>query len=161
MKWRTGFSSYEEMDDHTIAVHNSYVGKTDIVYHIGDLQWKGDPKDYLSRLNGYWYIIRGNHDRHLNFVMKGKVMHVVDGYYNITVDKQPITLCHFPMISWNRSHFNAWHLHGHHHSALPAELIRGKMLNVNYDVLHRPIEFSEVRDIMMTKPDNWDYKERI
>ena len=129
------------MNEGLIIMHNSYIKPNDTVYHLGDFIWKGQPQPILERLNGHFYIIKGNHDRKVDFTMKHKVMHVVDGCYNIKIDKQDITLCHFLMGSWNRSQYNAWHLHGHHHLPLPETRAIGKVLNVNFDVLKKPIFF--------------------
>ena len=147
LNFRQQYSSVEEMDEDIIRIHNSYVKKNDTVYHLGDFIWKGKPQPILERLNGYFYMLRGNHDRKVDFTLKHKVMHVVDGYYNIHIDKQDITLCHFPMLTWNKSHWNAWHLYGHHHRELPSQYADvGKKINVNFDVIHRPVSFDEVKE---------------
>jgi len=33
-------------------------------------------------------------------------------------------------------------------------------MNVNFDVIHRPIEFEELKNIMDTKPNNWNFIDR-
>jgi len=158
LNFRTQYSSVEEMNEGIIKTHNFWVHPRDTVYHIGDFIWKGKPQSFLERLNGTFYIIKGNHDRKIDFTIKHKVAHVVDGYYNIKIDKQDITLCHFPMISWNRSHFNSWHLYGHHHTSLPPQKAdEGKKFNVNFDVVHRPLEFEEINVLMNQRGDNWDF----
>lgn len=155
LNFRKQYTYVEEMDEAIIEIHNSFIKPRDIVYHLGDFIWKGDPKKYLDSLNGQFYIVKGNHDRKVNFNHK-KVIHVVDGYYNIKIEKQDITLCHFPMLTWNKSHWNAWHLYGHHHAPLPEHLDSGKRMNVNYDVIHKPVSFEEVKELMSNKEDNWD-----
>jgi hypothetical protein len=31
---------------------------------------------------------------------------------------QPIALCHYPLLSWDRQYYGAWMLHGHCHGTL-------------------------------------------
>ena len=103
-------------------------------------------------------FIHGNHDK----VMKKRKDVFLHDILDIYVDEQPITLCHYPMVSWNKSHFGAWMLHGHHHrdtSALPE--FSGKKMNMffgNYG--YRPVHFSQVKEFMDKRPDNWDFIKR-
>lgn len=160
LKWRQQYSSVEEMNEFIIQIHNSLVAPIDIVYHVGDFIWRGDPVEMLTRLHGNFYIISGNHDHKFDFTLKRKVMHVKNVHYEIKIRNQDITLCHYPMLTWNRSHWDAWHLYGHHHTPLPEHLQSGKKMNVNFDVLHRPIEFDEVNEFMDKQGHNWDFINR-
>ena len=58
------FNSIEEMNDTIIENWNKVVGKNDIVFHLGDFCFCGSDKfkDIIERLNGYIYLILGNHD---------------------------------------------------------------------------------------------------
>lgn len=147
-----GFPSYEEMNEAIISSHNSVVSKKDNVFYEGDFCFRDDPCQFLDRLNGHFYFIRGNHDQKI--IKHKKIVRWVDGYYDVKLHGQKITLCHFPMLTWECSHYGAWMLHGHHHSNFTGQ---GKMLNVSWEGLKGlPISFDEVVEIMKGKPDNWD-----
>lgn len=107
------FSSVEEMDNTLINNWNSCVKHEDTIYHLGDFAWR-DHKSILSRLHGKIVFIKGNHDKELL-----KIIPNIPDILEITVNKQHIVLCHYPMKTWNRSHHGSWQLYGHCHSDLP------------------------------------------
>lgn len=133
---RGQFSDEVEMTEHLISAWNTRVGSNDIVYHLGDVAF-GDPENavnVLQRLNGTKILIKGNHDnRHL----KSRAFidawdDVVDSYLEIEIDNIPVTLCHYPMIEWNRMHYGAYHLYGHvHGKRMHTE--RGRRMDVGVD----------------------------
>ena len=74
----------------------------DRVYVLGDFAWKS-PRELLGWLNGHKILIIGNHD-YKSPGDSGEPF--FDAYHNlldIVIDEQPITLCHYPMKSWNKS----------------------------------------------------------
>ena len=72
------------------------------------------------------------------------------------VEDNYITLCHYPMISWNKSHYNSWLLYGHvHNNEIP---LKGKMMNVGVDVNNfYPVSFTQVKEYMNKQPNNYNY----
>ena len=79
----------------------------------------------------------------------------------------PAFLSHYPMLTWDRSHYDSILLFGHHHAHThKADEIRkyelsGKMLNVNCEFFnYNPINELGVINIMKTRPHNWDYIEK-
>lgn len=60
------FKNADEMDKTLIKNWNSEVNPEDIVYVVGDFGAKGCESEYLSRLNGTKYLIKGNHDTESN-----------------------------------------------------------------------------------------------
>lgn len=65
--------------------------------------------------------------------------------------KQLIILCHYPFLTWNKSHYGSWNLHGHCHGTLPDDP-SSLRLDVGVDVhAFSPISFDEVSTIMSTK----------
>ena len=150
----------------------------DDFYFLGDL---GEAESSLQRffdslprkVKFYWIL--GNHDRPKTIDKFRKYCHFVGDMYEtkLVVDaaekgkpRQPITLCHYPMITWNKSHYGAWQLYGHHHIAswkyqeIP-ERARGKQLNVNCEFFgYEPIDENYLIEIMKTKPQNWDFMPR-
>jgi calcineurin-like phosphoesterase family protein len=152
-----GFATMEEMNEKIIENHNKVVRENGIVYCIGDFCFRGNPIEFLDRLNGHFYFIRGNHDQ--KKINSHKIQYWNDGYYDIKLYGQKITLCHYPMVTWNCSHYGAWNLHGHHHhSTIITEKFPGKRMNVAMEAINlTPVSFDEVMAYMERQPDNWDY----
>ena len=152
-----GFTSIEEHDEEMIRRFNSIVSPNDTTYHIGDFCWLSVNR-YLSRLNGKLIFIYGNHDKTLREFLTAhpERAEAHEGYYNMYIgNKQPLTLCHFAMHSWEKSHYNAMHVYGHHHSTTD---FGGKTLNVSVDSLDGyPISEDELLAYMKKRPNNWDY----
>lgn len=57
-----------------------------------------------------------------------------------------IVLCHYAMRTWDRSHYNSWHLYGHSHGELPSI---GMSMDVGVDVWdYKPISLPQVAEKM-------------
>lgn len=106
------FSTVDEMDEEIIRRFNSVVGKNDVIYNLGDFCFK-NPKFYNNRFNGTMIRLKGDHDHDIKepLMLLLKVPGLVDNFG----EPLPITLCHYPMRSWRKAHWGAWHLHGHMH----------------------------------------------
>lgn len=151
-------SAVNKMNEALIAGHNSVVKENDTTYIVGDFCFRGSPYPFLDRMNGHFIFIQGNHDdKEIN---SKKVVLWRSGYYDIKLHGIYMTLCHFPMLTWEKSHYGAWHIHGHHHSGFTGS---GKMLNVSVESLTEitgfgvPISFDQVVEHMSNRPDNWDF----
>lgn len=60
---RPEFDNITEMNEYIIKCHNSVVESDDIVIFLGDFCFKKSArKDLLKQLNGYKYLLLGNHD---------------------------------------------------------------------------------------------------
>ena len=94
------FSTIEEHDETLISNYNSVVGKKDLCYILGDFAWKNHIK-YLSRLNGKKILIKGNHDK-MSQTAYNQFTEVVS-LKEIKINKQKITLCHYPLLLHNGS----------------------------------------------------------
>jgi len=145
------FNTIEEHDEALIAAWNRLVCPGDLVYHLGDFCWGKTDRwlTLLERLNGGVYLIEGNHDRgKVNTVVRKKLA----GYTplkTVSVNGQPIVLCHYAMAVWDRQHYGAWHLYGHSHGNLPE---RADTLSTDVGVDRhglRPVPFEEVEAIMV------------
>ena len=139
------FASIEEMDMSLIQKWNAKVGKKDKIYIAGDFALcKKELLPYYMVLNGEKIFIKGDHDRlfseDLPYIM------------NLTIYNQPLTICHWCMRVWSRSHYNAWHLYGHSHGHL--EPI-GKSWDIGVDNnSFAPLSWDEIVEIMKNRPDN-------
>lgn len=141
------FSSVEEMDETLIKNWNECVSDSDIIYHLGDFCF-GDSSSILLRLKGRIEFIKGSHDR------GSKAPYLM----NIVIEGIPVTLCHYAMRTWHRSHYNAFHLFGHSHGNLDGF---GKSFDVGVDAWnYRPISWETVKHEMRNRPDNFNLVRR-
>jgi calcineurin-like phosphoesterase family protein len=122
------FSSVEEMNQVMIERWNSVVGKKDQVMYLGDFSFGKLEQtiEILKQLNGYKFLIEGNHDRTLlkkpEFVGQFgwvKPLHTIKVADNPSPSgSQTIVLCHYAMKVWDKSHYGSYMLHGHSHGNL-------------------------------------------
>lgn len=151
------YRSVEGMREQFIYLWNRKVPTDGIVFHCGDFAFadKGEVADILNRLNGTIILIQGNHDGedkresrqwlHLFEEVHSMLrIHVVD-------HAQSITLCHYPMLVWDRNSNGAWMLHGHCHGTLLNS--RGLILDVGVDCNphYEPFSFMEIKQLMLKK----------
>jgi calcineurin-like phosphoesterase family protein len=142
----------DEMDEVMIAKWNNVVKPNDLVYHLGDFCFGKTTQDfakYFERLNGDIIFIKGNHDE-LAWKNSAAFVEAYDSYLEIEIRQQAITLCHYAMRVWNRSHYGSWHLYGHSHGTLPGDHMLSFDVGVDCHDF-QPITFERVREIMATK----------
>lgn len=148
------FVDSEQMNNSIITNMKNNLSRGDELYILGDLSFD----IYASRLffdlcrdRGYQvHYILGNHDkkggRH-NPIYKNCI--TVSEVKDIKIEDQKITLCHYPMRSWNNSHHGAWQLYGHEHGSV--EDI-GKQYDVGVDGNDfKPLNFNQIKNIMDKK----------
>ena len=148
------YKSVEGMREQFLYLWNKKVPVDGVVFHCGDFAFaeKDEVADILNRLNGRIVLIQGNHDSeskrearcwlHLfEEVHQLLRIHVMD-------HGQSITLCHYPMVVWDRSHNGSWMLHGHCHGTLKNP--HGLILDVGVDCNphYEPFSFLEVKKLM-------------
>ncbi len=147
------FADSVAMNDALIENWNKVVGEKDLIFHLGDFAFGKEDYQFDSlfkRLNGLIVFIKGNHDR-LAWRNRGKFYAAHDSYHEIEINGKDITLCHYQMSIWNKSHHGAFHLYGHSHGTLPYQSDK-----LSFDVgvdchNYRPINFDEVEAIMSKK----------
>lgn len=154
---RRPFSSVEEMNEVLVDNWNSVVGKKTIIYVLGDVSF-GRPEEtdaLLSRLNGNKRLILGNHDnsKMVDKVYRNHFMTICDRLRVSFQDiKEEIVMDHFPLMTWDKAHYGAWHLHGHSHGSMNYPFV-GKILDVGVDVHNfKPITAAQVADYMHNRP---------
>ena len=119
------FISKEEMDETIIANWNRRATNDDIVYCAGDFAfgrtWE-EIEYYVKRLKGKIILIKGNHDK-LKLIEKCSFHDISPvSMREIRVNEQEITISHYAMRVWNKSHYGAWNLYGHSHGNLLEDL---------------------------------------
>lgn len=157
------FNSVGEMDEALIRHWNSIVTPEDEIYNLGDLIFYKDLDKALSilqRLNGKHTLILGNHDyliqKHKDELLSlskfdgNMLFKEICEYKEITAefgdDKFHLVLFHYPISEWNRGHYGSILLYGHIHASMAN--IRGKALNVGFDLHGKILNFEEIYKLL-------------
>ena len=160
------FDNLEQMHDAIIQNWNLTVKEKDTTYLLGDSYIKCSPKQavtILSKLNGHLVFLPGDHDLGLVEAvrllgLKARLAQWIEVVHpsKVTngIDIPQITLCHYPMRRWPKSHYGTWHLFGHVHGGMKSMNL-GKSFDVGTDC-HGfvPLSVKAVAGIMERLPDN-------
>lgn len=166
IKYSPAFRNYEnadEMNEKLIELWNSVVTPEDTVYNLGDLSMAANTKKIIEvakRLNGKHFLILGNHDYPIKSE-KEKLMEMIkdDGnklfedirdYKFLTFPGVQIALSHYPMAGWENQQHGAVMLHGHLHDYITN--VKGKILNVGFDLHGRLLSLDDVVDFTKSLP---------
>ncbi len=143
------------MDEAIIERWNAKVKPQDQIWHLGDFAFHsaGRIHGILKRLNGHKHFIWGNHDQAfeedktlLNYFES------VNDYKEVKWNKQKIVLIHYPLLTWNKGHRGAWHLHGHCHGSINHMNTVTTRIDVGVDNFdYAPVSFDEIAEIMKTR----------
>ena len=115
-------------NDWLVEQLNSFIGKDDTVYHLGDFAYGKYKIDELRkimwRLNGNWLFILGNHDKEnqLKESCKGTNHKVLGHYHTMRHKDKSVIMFHFPIENWWNSFRGSIHLHGHTHNNSPRHI---------------------------------------
>ena len=157
------FKNANHMNEIMVERWNERVKPNDTVYYLGDFTLGNASQfmRYASRLNGQIYFVYGGHDkRWWNIEMDDDLSRtLVRLQERIVYLKQPerIVLCHYPLLSWEGSHYGSLHLHGHCHGTigitnlsgdiqLPPGEKRGVRVDVGVDCWNfAPVNLGEIR----------------
>lgn len=167
------FSNVTQMNDAIIQQWNATVkSQNDVVYHLGDVAFykKSKPEilqEILPNLKGRKILILGNHDdpSHLApfFEEIHQLLEIPNFHYNTYPQVKKITLCHYSMITWNKSYRSEHiHLFGHSHGTLtPPPGIRS--MDVGVDSPHgrspgnyAPLTIDQIINFIYNKPISGD-----
>lgn len=154
LAFHRGYEDEVNMTNHMIDVWNSVVGENDTVVVIGDFSFGSvtQTEQLLEDLNGDIILVAGNHDE----MMKKRITRFNISIYDYLEvyskgndpDAEAVKVCmfHFPIISWNRMHQGAIHLHGHCHGGLFPIHSNRRSMDVGWDVLHKPVPLKDLVD---------------
>lgn len=145
------FATVEEMNEALIANWNHKVHGNDTVYILGDMFFRTtDPEPILRQLKGRKHLITGNHDSQwMKKVDMDRWFASVQPYLETSDGQHTLTLCHFPMVSWNHQS-RSYMIHGHIHENTdmdywPLLVARGHVLNAGCDInSFEPVSFQEL-----------------
>ena len=163
------FADVDEMHLEMIKRWNSVVGDEDIVYYLGDLAFCRDEttKWFIHSIKGKINFILGNHDKMKDIVKFDRWENIHEYGTEIGIlDKdslesrgsggyQKIIMAHYPILSWNKSHYGSWMLHGHCHGSLMKsnqDYYKRKVMDVGCNCIdYTPISYEKVKGIMSRK----------
>ena len=155
------FANTNEMDEIIIQRWNEKVKEDDLVFHLGDfaLGKEDECLKVLQRLNGHKVLIKGNHEKS---VMKksynrdefdGGIYELLEVKVNdeeVSNEFQDLILCHYTMLTWNKSHRGSWQLFGHVHGGLSNKGVikhHPNQMDVGVDCHNfYPISYQEVKE---------------
>lgn len=157
------FTSVEESIETMIERHNKKVpnNRNYVTVHVGDLFWhtltEEKAIEILSRLHGGHAFIYGNHDELIeqSRTLQTKFRWIAgqnkeSGIRILNWNKHKITLCHYAMHVWDRSHKGSWMLFGHSHGELT---VRGKSFDIGVDCHNfEPWTLEEIEVEMEKRP---------
>lgn len=163
------YETLDAMDDAIVLNINSVVKQEDTLYHLGDWSLGGIAQvlDFRKRINcKNIHLILGNHDENIRLNKRIKPSDIYDDYFTqgnftsvqdlleISIAKQEIVLCHYPMRVWHNCHKGVIMLHGHSHGNLNP--LDHKSMDVGIDTHpeFRPYSLDEILKIMGSKPTN-------
>lgn len=158
---RKNVTCQEEHTEWLVNLWNKQVTNNDQVYALGDFSFSkkyNEIAKFTERLNGQIFLIKGNHDRAetLDQLVEDKLIQAWYDYKEITLGESKTKAClfHYPMVTWNKSHYGSFALHGHCHGSYRGE---GKILDVGLDSAyeyfgeHRMFTEQDIFGIMQKK----------
>ncbi len=153
------FKTVEEMNDTILNNVKNLVKPKDILYFLGDLSFNAkiarETLIELKTLGLEIHFVLGNHDHNNIVKIAEEYCTSVSILKDIKIQDQLITLCHYAMRVWNKSHFNAWQLYGHSHGEVPP---LGKQHDVGVDNNNfKPVSYEELIELMNKRQNNLNY----
>lgn len=144
----------EEYNQILIEKWNAFVSPDDIIFNLGDFVMN-DPEGLvasylLQNLNGNHYLLWGNHNSGVKLYEGLTEIYnttFLGHYQEIIIDKQPIVLCHYPILAWNDYVHGTWMLHGHNHNTFKDENY-GKILDVGLDSFKVVVHYQIIKQIL-------------
>jgi len=151
------FKKVEEMDYKIFINMSKCLNSGDTLYFLGDLTFEEYvAEDFFKNFRHITiHFITGNHDPVNVIAIASEYCASVSEIKDINIEDQNITLCHYAMRVWNKSHLNAWQLFGHTHGSLQPI---GKQYDVSVDNNNfLPVSFEKIKDFMKNQPNNPNY----
>lgn len=117
----------KEHDEWLLDLWRSSVDKRDDVYILGDLTFlkAEDARHLLEKLPGRKHLVEGNHDANIRayhnyFTSVHQILDIAVKNARCPFLEQTLrlTMCHYPMLTWNHKSYGSVMLHGHCHGKL-------------------------------------------
>ena len=151
LKYRS-FPDTLEMDITLIENWNNKISEDDHIFHLGDFAFvsNGKIKEYVNKLNGNIYLIRGNHDKFGLSDCNSRGFCWVKQYHFMKIKEYKLALFHYPILLWQKKNKGeAIHLHGHCHQNIPEYEKKAIDVGVDHPLCnYAPFHFDEILDIL-------------
>lgn len=123
------FEDVRQMNSVLMDNLNSVVLPQDILYILGDFCWDRRSyvvQEFVQQIKCRKVIfVLGNHDHFLSknpndpFISYNKdYVKIVSGFLEVKIENTHVVMCHYPLLSWNKSGHGSINLHGHCHGNL-------------------------------------------
>ena len=122
------FGSLEAMNTTLLQNINFCVGENDILFHLGDFSFQGvDNIKYFRDLINCKniHLILGNHDQNIANnrettcgIPTQTLFTSVQTYLEIEINKIPVVLSHYPLLTWRDKYKGSVQLFGHSHGQI-------------------------------------------
>lgn len=154
-----GFDSVDAHNEAIVERWNSVVSPEDEVYILGDLMLNDNEKgiEYLNRLNGHKFFVKGNHDSLSRVALyQENGVQYLGSSYELDYKKYHFHLCHYPTLTGNLEKESLkqmmLNLFGHTHSKEKFYEDRPYMYNVALDAHDcYPVSFEQIIQDMNDK----------
>lgn len=151
---------------------NDKVKPEDFLILLGDTIWNSQrtriTNFFLNLPTHNIIYLFGNHDREKDyreaiecglFLSAGRLEHVK---FVLEGESYEVSLCHYPLLTWNRKHFGAIMLHGHCHGAIDDynESVPDLRVDVGWDskiARNRLIELREIIEYFKQKTKGQEF----
>src|SRR5262245_33426533 len=149
------FADAEAMDAALIGNWNSRVKPADTVWFLGDFALTPPDKALaiLEQLHGEKRLIAGNHDHKKLIASSLWASHtrLLEITMHLGGADRLVTLCHYPLVTWNKMRYGGLHFHGHSHGHYPSSR---QHLDVGVDCHgYAPITLEEAWAKMQALPE--------
>lgn len=144
------FEDAETMNEYMIEKWNQKVRNNDEVIILGDFSIeKANPTmEILKRLQGKKYLIRGNHDKFVDYKeFDTGLFEWIKPYWELYDNRRKVILCHYPIMCYNGQYHKdrnnnpkTYMLYGHVHNTHDEELVNDYQEIVRKKVLLRKTE---------------------
>lgn len=157
------YTNVEEMNRKLIENWNNVVKPDDLVFHLGDFAFGGQPlwRSIREQLNGNIILIKGNHD---DRILKNGCKVLFDGVYDqvkFYIENRCIYLNHYPFLCYGGSYRSeedaVFQLFGHVHSGPNSTGLDNDRLKMlfpyQYDVgvdnnNYTPVSWEQIKEII-------------
>lgn len=169
-----GFESIEDHDEGLTRRWNNLLTSESTVFCLGDFIFGSDTiqrfESKLAELNfNTIYIMPGNHcsgwkqvfekqRTNVWYISNSKRVIFIPNYLEAVINKQPIVLSHYPLVSFNGQSIGSWMIHGHCHGKLNntpigQELYKAKITDVGVENCPSPVSLAELRNLFSGRND--------
>lgn len=126
---------------------------------LGDWTWNmAAGFEIWEKIKSTKVFVKGNHDKEFLRLYGHRLNCLITPLYENKFGGKDITFSHYPMLTFNKSHFGAYNIYGHHHgNSLIREKFPGKRIDAGVESWnYSPVHIDTLLEKLRQLPDNWD-----